>query len=152
MPAGPGCRDGDLILNVQGRSSAAEFGGMLIFQLTADSRLASIARAEHAATAGQRAWLLRNYAESRFTDDTVTSLHQAQRTLNTAAGADFLQLAVADPSQLSLRTLYIAIHYLRANNLETKQYQFAFWSRVARTSGILAALLFALPFGFASVR
>jgi lipopolysaccharide export system permease protein len=150
--AGAWIRDGDLILNVQDRSSAAEFGGMLIFELTADNRIAAIARAEHASAAGAQSWQLRNYMESRFVDDSVTSLRQAQRPLHTAAGADFLRLVNTDTSELSLRTLYRAIHYLRSNNLGTEQYEIAFWSRVARTVGIAVALLFALPFGFGSLR
>jgi lipopolysaccharide export system permease protein len=150
--AGAWIRDGDTILSVQNRSSAAEFGGMLIFELTPDNRLAAIARAERATAAGPQSWLLRNYAESRFDDDSVTSLKVAQQPLHTAAGADFLRLVNTDSAELSLRTLYKAIGYLRANNLESEQYEIAFWSRVARTVGILVAVLFALPFGFGSLR
>ena len=150
--AGAWIRDGDTILSVQNRSSAAEFGGMLIFELTPDNRLAAIARAERATAAGPQSWLLRNYAESRFVDDSVTSLRVAQQPLHTAAGADFLRLVNTDSAELSLRTLYKAIGYLRANNLESEQYEIAFWSRVARTVGILVAVLFALPFGFGSLR
>jgi lipopolysaccharide export system permease protein len=150
--AGAWIRDGDTILNVQDRSGAAEFGGMLIFELTPENRLAAIARAEHATAAGPQSWQLRNYAESRFADDSVTSLRVAQQSLHTAAGADFLRLVNTDSSELSLRTLFKAIRYLRANNLESEQYEIAFWSRVARTVGILVALLFALPFGFGSLR
>ncbi|MFI4869798.1 MAG: LPS export ABC transporter permease LptG [Steroidobacterales bacterium] len=150
--AGAWIRDGDTVLNVQDRSSAAEFGGMLIFQLTPENRLAAIARAEHASAAGPQSWLLRNYVESRFSDDSVTSRRVAQQSLHTAAGADFLRLVNTDSSELSLRTLYRAIRYLRANNLGTGQYEIAFWSRVARTLGILVAVLFALPFGFGSLR
>jgi len=150
--AGAWIRDGEIILNVQDRSSAAEFGGMLIFELTPDNRLAAIARAEHATAAGSQSWQLRNYVESRFVGDSVTSLRAVQRPLHTAAGADFLRLVNTDTSELSLRTLYMAIRYLRSNNLGTEQYEIAFWSRVARTVGILVALLFALPFGFGSLR
>jgi lipopolysaccharide export system permease protein len=150
--AGAWIRDGDTILSVQNRSSAAEFGGMLIFELTPDNRLAAIARAERATAAGPQSWLLRNYAESRFVDDSVTSVRVAQQPLHTAAGADFLRLVNTDSAELSLRTLYKAIGYLRANKLESEQYEIAFWSRVARTVGILVAVLFALPFGFGSLR
>jgi lipopolysaccharide export system permease protein len=150
--AGAWIRDGDTILNVQDRSGAAEFGGMLIFELTPDNRLAAIARAEHATAAGPQSWQLRNYAESRFTDDSVSSMQAGEQSLHTAAGADFLRLVNTDSSELSLRTLFHAIRYLRANHLESEQYEIAFWSRVARTVGILVALLFALPFGFGSLR
>jgi lipopolysaccharide export system permease protein len=145
-------RDGDTILNVQGRSSAAEFGGMLIFELSGDNRLLAVGRADRATTTGSQSWELHDYYESRFTDDNVTSLHAPERSLRTTAGADFLQLAIADPAELALHTLYPAIRYLRANHLEAKQYEIAFWSRIASTFGILVAMLFALPFGFGSLR
>ena len=145
-------RDGNTILNVQGRSSAVEFGSMLIFELTDDNRLAAIARADRAEAAGTQAWQLRNFAESRFDGDSVRSEQAKQRSLHTAAGADFLQLAISEPGELALHTLYGAIRYLRDNNLDAKPYEFAFWSRLARTAGILAATLFALPFGFGSLR
>jgi lipopolysaccharide export system permease protein len=145
-------RDGDTILNVQGRSSVAQFGGMLIFDLSGDNRLVAIGHAEHATAVGAQSWQLQGYSESRFTDHSVTSLQSSQRSLNTAAGANLLQLAISDPGELALHTLYTAIRYLRHNNLDAKQYVFAFWARLARTAGILAALLFALPFGFGAMR
>ncbi len=145
-------RDGDTILNVQGRSGVAEFGGMLIFDLAADNRLAAIGHADHARSIGAQSWRLQGYSESRFTDQSVTSLQSSQRELNTAAGAELLQLAISDPSELALHTLYSAIRHLRDNHLDAQQYVFAFWSRMARTVGILAAVLFALPFGFGALR
>jgi lipopolysaccharide export system permease protein len=145
-------RDGDTILNVQARSSAAEFGGMLIFELSGENRLLAVGRADHATATGAQSWELRDYYESRFTDDNVTSLHAPQRSLRTTAGADFLQLAITDPAELALHTLYPAIRYLRANHLDAKHYEIAFWSRIASILGILAAMLFALPFGFGSLR
>ncbi len=145
-------RDGDTILNVRGRSSLAQFGGMWIFDLEADDRIAAIGHAEHAVALGAQSWQLQDYEESRFTDHSVTSLHSARRSLQTSAGADLLQLAVSDPSELALHTLYSAIGYLRDNHLDDRPYVFAFWSRIARTAGILAALLFALPFGFGALR
>ncbi|HEY6453373.1 MAG TPA: LPS export ABC transporter permease LptG [Steroidobacteraceae bacterium] len=145
-------RDGDTILNVQGRSGVTQFGGMLIFDLRGDNRLASIGRAAHATSAGAQSWELQDYTESRFTDDSVSSSSAAQRALHTAAGADLLQLAMSQPRELALHTLYTAIGYLRRNNLDAKPYVFAFWARIARTAGIPAALLFALPFGFGALR
>jgi lipopolysaccharide export system permease protein len=145
-------RDGDTILNVQGRSSVAQFGGMYIFDLAADNRLAAIGHADHARALGGQSWQLQGYAESRFTDHSVTSLQSSQRALQTAAGANLLQLAIADPSELAMHTLYTDILYLRSNHLNAQQYIFAFWSRAARLVGILAALVFALPFGFGTLR
>jgi lipopolysaccharide export system permease protein len=145
-------RSGDTILNVQGRSSEAEFGSMLVFELGPDNRLLSVGRAQHATAAGTNSWQLLDYAESRFGADSVSSQHVPQRLLSSAGGSDILQLAVTDPNSLALHTLYAAILYLRANSLDAHSYLLAFWSHIARMAGIVAALLFALPFGFGSMR
>ncbi len=150
--SGAWVRDGDTILNAQARSSPGEFGGMLIFELSPDNSLVAVGRAERATATGPQSWQLRDYSESRFTGDSVTSLHAPERNLRTTAGADFLQLAVTDPGELALRTLYPAIRYLRSNHLDANPYEIVFWSRIASTLGILVAMLFALPFGFGSLR
>lgn len=145
-------RSGDTIVEVQGLSNAAEFRGMMVFELTPDNRVASVARAAHATPLGPSAWRLQDYRESSLNNDTIDSQQQAERVLETTAGSDLLQFAVAAPATLSLHTLYRAIIYLRSNNLAAGPYLIAFWSRIARLAGILAALLFALPFGFGSMR
>ncbi len=150
--AGAWIRSGDTIVEVQGLSTASQFRGMLVFQLTPDDRIASVARASRATPLGPKAWRLINYAESSLTRETVSSQHEYERVLQTTAGSDLLQFAVVPPAQLALHTLYRAIVYLRSNNLALQPYLIAFWSRIARMAGILAALLFALPFGFGSMR
>jgi lipopolysaccharide export system permease protein len=145
-------RSGDTILQVQGLTGAAQFAGMLVFRLTPDDRLASVARAARATPAGQTAWQLRDYAESSIQQDSVTSRRVPQELLQVAAGSDLLRVAAARPEQLALHTLHQAIVYLRSNGLAAQAYLIAFWGRVARMVGILAALLFALPFGFGSMR
>lgn len=144
-------RSGDTILNVQGRSSPGEFGSMLVFELAPDNQLAAVGRAQHATAAG-KSWRLLDYAESRFGQDSVSSQRLPQRLLTSAGGNDILQLAVTDPNTLALHSLYAAIVYLRSNGLDTSSYALAFWSHIARLTGIIAALLFALPFGFGSMR
>jgi len=150
--AGAWIRSGDTIVEVQGLSTAAQFRGMLVFELTPDDRLASVARAARATPLGPKAWRLLDYRESSLTQQSVSSQRQAERVLQTTAGSDLLQFAVVPPAQLALHTLYRAILYLRSNHLASQPYLIAFWSRIARVTGILAALLFALPFGFGSMR
>lgn len=150
--AGAWIRSGNTIVEVQGLSTAAEFRGMLVFNLTPDNRVASVASATQASPLGPKAWRLLNYNESSLSRDTVSSQQQYERVLQTAAGSDLLQFAVVPPAQLALHNLYRAILYLRSNNQPAQPYLIAFWSRIARMAGIMAALLFALPFGFGSMR
>lgn len=145
-------RDGNIIINVESRSSDEQFGGMLVFELNDERRIAAIGRAERATNSDSQSWQLSNYAETRFQGDHVNATRIASRSLNSAASAGFLQLAVAAPAQMSLQSLYRAISYRRANELEYARYQFAIWSRVARTIGLLIAVAFAVPFGFGLLR
>jgi len=145
-------RSGNTIVEVKGLTSAAEFSGMLVFELTPDNRIASIARAARAAPLGPSAWRLLDYAESSVQEDTVSAEIEPQRVLQTTASGELLQFAASEPGELALHTLYRAIGYLHSNGLAAGPYEIAFWSRIARMAGILAALLFALPFGFGSMR
>ena len=145
-------RDGDTILNVQGRSSVAQFGGMYMFDLAADNRLAAIGHADHALALGAQSWQLQGYAESRFTDRSVTSLQSSQRLLQTAAGANLLQLAVADPGELALHTLYTGDSLSAQQSPGCAAVHVCLLVARARLVGILAALVFALPFGFGALR
>jgi lipopolysaccharide export system permease protein len=145
-------RDGGTILNVQQRASNGEYGGLLLFELTPDNRVARIGRAEHATASPGQPWQLYGYSESRFESDSVTGTRLAQRSLVSRASAQFLRLAGTDPAELALRTLYSVVSYLGRNGLEVRPYQFEFWSRIATFVGVFAALLFALPFGFGSLR
>ena len=147
-------RDGDTILNVQGRSSVAQFGGMLIFDLAARQ---SAGRHRPRRTCHRRRVRspgnCRTMPESRFTDDSVTSLQSSQRLLHTAAGADLLQLAVSRSGRAGAAH---AVYGAFATCAATTWMPSSTYLRSGRAwrapLGILAALLFALPFGFGALR
>ncbi len=145
-------RDGNTIINVQSQSSSDEFGDLLVFEFDDDQQLRVIGRAARATADGDKTWQLHDYAESRFDAQGVTSDSSAMRQLQSTAGADFLQRAVMAPSQMALQALYRAINYRRTNELETASYEFAFWSRIASLVALLVAVVFAVPFGFGSMR
>ncbi|MGH8226570.1 MAG: LPS export ABC transporter permease LptG [Steroidobacteraceae bacterium] len=139
-------RDGDLILDVEGLTSAHELGGMLVFRLTADHRLAAVGRAARARAGANGKWVLSGYRESAFTPGRVIASASQTRTLASHITAGFLGLAAAVPQDLATSALWTVIQYDRANALDSSAYVFAFWSRIARTLAILFAVLLAVPF------
>ena len=151
-PGGAWLRDGNTVINVERRSSAEQYGGMLVFELTGDNRVAAVGRAERATASNDQSWQLDDYTESRFEGGHVQTRRESQRTLQSAASAGFLQLAVAEPAQLALQQLRRTIAFRNANDLDASSYEFAFWARVARTCAILVAVLFAVPFAYGSLR
>jgi lipopolysaccharide export system permease protein len=150
--SGAWVRDGDLILNVAGQSGERQFGGMLIFELSAQHRLVAIGHARRATAGASRKWLLTDYTESRFADDTVSISPPGQRTLQSNVTAGFLGLAVQDPDQLTTPALWRLIRYFRSNALDAREYVFAFWSRLARTVAIAFCALLAIPFALGPLR
>jgi lipopolysaccharide export system permease protein len=145
-------RDGNLVINIAERSSPAEFGGIMIFELSPDNRLLSVAHAERANSGSNKTWELGSYAESRFAGDSVTDQQQEQHELRTAVSDTFLQMAVVQPSEMALGARFRAMRYLRANRQDYRPYALAFWSGLARSCAIPLGVLFALPFGFGNMR
>jgi lipopolysaccharide export system permease protein len=145
-------RDGDLILNVAGQSSERQFGSMQIFELSPQHRLVALGHAARAAAEARGKWLLSDYHESRFVDDDVITRAPEQRVLKSNISAGFLGLAVEDPKQLTGRALWRLIRYFQSNSLDAREYVFAFWSRIARTVGVMFAVLLAIPFVLGSMR
>jgi len=146
-------RDGNRILNVARQSAERQFGGMQVFELSPDHKLLSIGHAGRATEGANRKWLLSDYALSKFADDdTVAGTPTGEMTLTSNVTAGFLGLAVDTPAQLTSRSLWRLIQYLKANELDTREYVFAFWSRIARTVAIAFAVLLAIPFVLGSLR
>jgi lipopolysaccharide export system permease protein len=147
-------RDGNTILNVARQSGERQFGGMQVFELSADHHhLLSIGHAGRATAGTNRHWTLSDYAESRFSnDDSVVAVPSGQRSLVSNLTAGFLGLAVDTPDQLTSRSLWSLIQYLKSNSLDAREYVFAFWSRIARTVAIAFAVLLAVPFILGSLR
>ena len=150
--SGAWVRDRDLILNLAGQSSERQFGSVQIFELSPQHRLIALGHAAHAASEGSGKWLLSDYRESRFDADTVTARAPEQRELDADVSAEFLGLAVEDPKQLTGRALWRLIQYLQSNSLDARDYVFAFWSRIARTVGVMIAVLLPIPFVLGSTR
>jgi lipopolysaccharide export system permease protein len=145
-------RDGNLILNVARQSGQRQFGSMQIFELSDDHRLLALGHAVRATAGTNKQWLLGDYTESRFSDDSVETRHPGQLILTSNVTAGFLGLAAADPEQLTSRALWQLIQYYRMNSLDARQYVFAFWSRIARTVAIAFSVLLAIPFVLGSLR
>jgi lipopolysaccharide export system permease protein len=149
---GPWVRDGNLLINVTQQSGGAEFSGMRIFELTDEHVLKSVATASTASVQPNGSWKLSHYASTTFGGERIESQRQESRDFASSVSGDFLALTVSVPRQLETRVLWNLIRHLKQNDLDASQQEFAFWSRIARTTAILFAALLAVPFVFGSLR
>ena len=145
-------RDGNLLINVMQQSGRAEFGGMRIYELTPEHQLASVATASTANVQADGNWKLTRYAITLFGGETIEAEHLASREFKSAVGGDFLGLTVAEPRALETRVLWQLVQHLKENGLDARTQEFAFWSRIARTTAILFTALLAVPFVFGGLR
>ena len=150
--SGPWVRDGNLLINVTQQSGAGEFGGMRVFELTPEHDLKSVATATTATVQPDGSWKLSHYASTTFGGEHIESQHQDSRNFQSTVGGDFLALTVQTPRQLETKVLWNLIQHLKQNDLDATEQEFAFWSRIARTTAVLFAALLAVPFVFGSLR
>ncbi len=145
-------KDGNLILSVEEQSGDNLFGGIFLFELDG-TRLVRVARATTASVApAGTGWLLRGYSETRFTEEGTTTSYSPVKEIETRVDPGFIGLAVSEPRQLTSQALLRLIGHQRENRLETDVYEFAFWSRIARTCAIVVVALLAIPFALGPLR
>lgn len=150
--SGAWIRDGDMLLNVEQQTASGDYGGMYVYELTRDHQLAAVGRAMRAHAAADGTWELQDYAESRFAGDYVSGRRSATRTLSSSISGSFLGLAISQPSDIDLRGLWGLLGSDSGHGIDLRPYQFAFWSRIARTVAIVFAVLLAVPFVFGPMR
>lgn len=145
-------RDGNLLLNVERQTGESRFGGMMIYEIGADGRLAAVGRAVSASADSKGGWALEQYAETRFIGDQARGTRSPRRVLSSDVSAEFLGVAAAAPDQLPTAALWRIVRHLEANGLDARESRFALWSRIARTVATLFAVLLAVPFVFGTLR
>jgi len=145
-------RDGDTVVSVEQQSSASRFSGVQLFRFDAQRRLMTIARAESASVSRENVWSLENYSETRFSPDGTTVRTVPVEEIRTSITPDFLGLAVVEPQAMGLRDLVAYTDHLRRNDLDSKRFEVAFWSRIARVAALLLVLILALPFALGPMR
>ncbi|HEX2492434.1 MAG TPA: LPS export ABC transporter permease LptG [Steroidobacter sp.] len=144
-------KDGDTIISVIRQSADNRYGGVFVFQFDPQQRLRSVARASNASIEDNR-WRLEDYRETLIAADHVTPRWEPTIELRTGLSPEFLGLAALDPESLPGRDLWSYVRHLRANGLDARLYETAFWARIARTTAVAIIVVLAVPFAFGPMR
>jgi len=145
-------KDGDTIISVRQQSADNRYGGVYVFKFDERRRLESVGRASNASITDDSRWQLENFRESIIQGDRVATRQEATAYLETNLSPEFLGLAVLDPESLPVRGLFGYIRHLRANGLDARSYETAFWARIARTVAVAVIVVLAVPFAFGPMR
>jgi lipopolysaccharide export system permease protein len=145
-------KDGSRILRVQTQGDDELSGGVYVFELLGPQRLAAVAKADRVSIVGAGRWRLQNVTRTTFGSEQVAADIQTEQNLSSSINPEFIGLAQADPSLLTLRGLKTFIEHLRRNSLDTALYEIGYWSRIARIFAVVVVCLLSLPFVFGPLR
>ena len=145
-------RDGNMLLNVQPPTDEQPAGGIYVFRLASAGALAAVGRAEVLRQAPGGQWLLDNYVESVFTPASVETTSAGQSLAISGLNPDLLGLTVVRTSSMTGKALWRYMRYLKRNGLATRDYEVAFWSRIASMVAVPFMCVLAVPFVLGSLR
>ena len=159
LTAGDGAwvKEGNRIVSAAEQSADNMFGGLYIYTLRTDpdgrQHLESLGRADRATLVAPRRWRLDNLVRSLVAPDgRVTAERSPQLEVDSDISPQFLGVAVVEPASLPVRGLLRYLQHLRANALDTRAYEVALWSRLARMASVILVCVLAVPFVFGSLR
>lgn len=146
-------KDGNRIINLRRPGRADDFAsGVQIFELSGDTELVQIARADATGVEATNQWLLFDYEETRFDPNGATARSAPSLRLDYELSPELLQLSVVREDQLDTPALTRYIDYLLENGLDANRYLGAYWRRIANIVSVVFMATLALPFVFGSLR
>jgi lipopolysaccharide export system permease protein len=145
-------RDGDTIISVEQQSAETRYGGVQVFRFDGERRLVGVGRAESASVDRGNRWRLENFAATTFTAGGTEARKAPVEEITSNLSADFLGLAVVNPDTMGLRDLWAYIGHLERNDLDSRRFEVALWSRIARVVALLVVVMLALPFALGPMR
>jgi lipopolysaccharide export system permease protein len=145
-------KDGNKVVSVRQQSGDNRYGGVYVFTFDGQHRLQSMARANSASIDAQNRWRLQNYEESTIDGERIVTRHAADTQMETNLSSEFLGLAALEPDSLPGIGLLNYVRHLKANGLDARTYETAFWARAARTVAVAIIVVLAVPFAFGPMR
>lgn len=145
-------KDGSVILHLERINTEFEFGALYVYRFDENDFLQSIARAENSGIDDEDNWVLENFRETRFKDDSVQVVESSVAVESFDVDSEMLGITLVKPVSLSARGLMSYISYLKRNELDAQRYETELWSRVARTVTVIIMPVLALAFVFGSLR
>jgi lipopolysaccharide export system permease protein len=150
--SGSWMRDGDQLLNILQVEGPNRFGGVYVYELDGDGRLASVSRSRVATVVEADRWQLDDVSVTRFRPDGL-EVEELDRTLiDTDVDREVLELSLVEPDSLSTEALMEYVRYLKDNGLDAVRYEQVMWARYASSAAAVAMALLAVPFVFGPLR
>ncbi len=145
-------RDGRRFVKVGRAATPTDLQHLSIYEFDEERRLSRVTSAALARHQQGGDWQLRDVRTEAFGERDVRSERSDEAVWSGGLTPDILDVVVVDPTALSMRDLLTYIAYLDENELESEQYQLAFWLKLVTPIATLTMLLLTIPLVFGSLR
>ncbi len=145
-------RDGDSFIYIKDIDSDSHLEGITQYQFDQNMRLLRMQVAKVADFENGH-FVLRDVTETQFHEDKVIESKFETKIWQSNIRPHILQVAgVKDLEDLTLNELLQTIEYRKANALNYKAYQLAFWQKIVHPLAIIVMMFVAIPFLFGPLR
>ncbi len=144
-------RDGNHFVYARRVLDKEKLAEVSVYEIDNDGRLAM---ATTAATASHHdgGWELGEVRQTAFSGEGVEKHYHEQQSRQALVTPDLLGIVALKPQTMSVVDIDRFVDYLEDNGLDSGQYRYAFWGRLATPLAALVMLFIAVPFVFGSLR
>jgi len=143
-------RDGQRFLYVSHVLPEMKLGEVKIYELYKNNQLKRVTYAKSAQYMNGQ-WQLDGIQQTEFNDNDVVSRKIDSQIWNRLLNPDLFNVVSVEPDNMSAMDLFKYSNYLKRNELDSSQYELAFWIKVFTPISSLVMLLIAMPFVFGSL-
>lgn len=144
-------RDGKTFIHVRTVEPDGRLVDINLYTLDEAGTLVSQLHADAARYDG-KVWQLKNIVETRISHQRLKITRKAAQPWRTLLQPELVDTVSLAPENLAIWKLYDYIRYLQSNELDSKQYELAFWNKLFKPLTIFAMVLLAIPFVFRAER
>lgn len=145
-------RDKTTILNISPPSEQSPGGDVFVFRFGTNGTLDAIGQAASVRAGTDGRWMLRDYAQSRFTPTAIEQSVQAEALALEGVNPELAGLAIVREETMTGVALWRYVQYLKRSGLDARSYEVSFWSRIASVFAIPLMCILAVPFVMGPLR
>lgn len=144
-------REGDEFMHFNRVQANGQLFGVTRYRFDENNKLLSTSFAESALYVNG-AWQEENVVETTINDTGIEKERYLTRPWNIQLSPALLTILVQDADNLSISKLYYYINYLKAQSIDSGQYQLSFWNKILQPLAMISLVLIAVSFIFGPLR
>ncbi len=145
-------KDDSSFINVLEVTADGNLKGVRIYEFDQNAKLRMVSFAQSGTYQGDRRWLLKDIAQTTFTDVRTATNKVASASWQSVLEPSLLNVLLVKPEKMSAASLYLYAQHLRENRQKTLRYEIAMWSKAAYPIAVLTMMILALPFAYTQRR